>query len=89
MTQTLEAGLRAVAMREVYLTDIPVEQHPCWQAADKIERLEARNARLLAILKKFRTAMDMHLGNAHETAICEADDLAREVIVTEEKEQEK
>lgn len=59
------------------------------ELALSVGELKARNARLLTILQKFRAAMDMHLGRAHEVAICEAYDLAHEAIAAEEKERGK
>lgn len=40
---------------------------------------------LVDALKAFTAAMDMHLGRAHEMAICAADDKARAALATWEK----
>ena len=45
-----------------------------WKTCDPPTRVSPD---LLAALKAFTAAMDMHVGHAHEVAICEADDMAR------------
>jgi hypothetical protein len=44
------------------------------------DRLRKRVADLEDALQKFIDAMDMHLGTAHETALCAAKDNARDLL---------
>ena len=71
----LEAAERVLAMDKDQFESVKSER----------DRLKVVNEGMEKALEAFTEAMDMHLGHQHEIAMCEADDLARDVLIEARK----
>ncbi len=67
------------------ITDGPIWTESFAKESRANAHLIAAAPDLLVALEAFTEAMDMHLGHAHEVAICNADDQARAAIAKARK----